>query len=60
MRGYQPRIGSGRNRGNPGIEMVYRYTVPSGIQQYGIEPAPVVCGFREGSHREREELIIDS
>ena len=38
---------------NPGIEMVYRYTIPSGIQQYGIEPAPVVCGFREGSHRER-------
>ena len=50
MRRYQPRQQFGGDCGNPGIEMVHRYTIPSGIQQYGTQTASLVPFIRKGSH----------
>ncbi len=38
----------------PDFEMVCRYTVPSGIWQYGTEPSSVVRGICESCHRKRK------
>lgn len=50
MRRHQPRQQFGGDCGNPGIEMVHRYTIPSGIQQYGTQTASLVPFIRKGSH----------
>ena len=54
--GINPESDLSGNRRDSGFEVVCRYSVSSGIQQYGIEPSSVVRGVCESCYRKRKVI----